>query len=241
MAGNIVFRSERDGGGLFVVSALGGAERRLASFGVQPKWSPDGSRNSLCVGTQVRVVLSVCHWAGRPAAAATCCSDLPQARHGLLDGVASGRTGVSLIGNFHRADEAGSITVARDGAIASTTTSLAPTSRWARRDEVHRARVVSGIRQATALYIEITVNDVYESLAVRIDASTLEVGSAERLTTGAGQDTGMAVSRDGTRARVHDSSAERDPALGLTVLTRTAATLAPPSQPLTPDDGARDG
>src|SRR6185437_9841490 len=33
----------RDGGGLFVVPALGGIERRLTSFGVQPKWSPDGS------------------------------------------------------------------------------------------------------------------------------------------------------------------------------------------------------
>ena len=40
----IVFRSERDRGGLFVVPANGGAERRLTSFGVRPRWAPDGSQ-----------------------------------------------------------------------------------------------------------------------------------------------------------------------------------------------------
>ena len=39
----IVFRSERDGGGLYVASARGGSERRLADFGVRPRWSPSGS------------------------------------------------------------------------------------------------------------------------------------------------------------------------------------------------------
>jgi tricorn protease-like protein len=40
----LVFRSERDGGGLYVVSRTGGHERRVAPFGHQPQWSPDGSR-----------------------------------------------------------------------------------------------------------------------------------------------------------------------------------------------------
>ena len=40
----IVFRSERDGGGLFGAPAHGGPERRLTTFGFQPKWAPDGSR-----------------------------------------------------------------------------------------------------------------------------------------------------------------------------------------------------
>ena len=40
----LVFRSERDGGGLFVVSAQGGDVQRLTSFGYQPQWSPDGRR-----------------------------------------------------------------------------------------------------------------------------------------------------------------------------------------------------
>ena len=40
----ILFRSERDSGGLFVVSAFGGAEERLMPFGYRPRWSPDASR-----------------------------------------------------------------------------------------------------------------------------------------------------------------------------------------------------
>jgi Tol biopolymer transport system component/DNA-binding winged helix-turn-helix (wHTH) protein len=40
----LVFRSERDGGGLFVVPALGGEERRISGFGYRPRWSPDGSQ-----------------------------------------------------------------------------------------------------------------------------------------------------------------------------------------------------
>ena len=38
----LVFRSERDGGGLFVVPVLGGNERKVSSFGYHPRWSPDG-------------------------------------------------------------------------------------------------------------------------------------------------------------------------------------------------------
>ena len=39
----LAFRSERDGGGLFVMGATGESVRRLAKFGDNPAWSPDGS------------------------------------------------------------------------------------------------------------------------------------------------------------------------------------------------------
>ena len=38
----IVFRSDRDGGGLFLMGATGESPRRLTDFGFDPKWSPDG-------------------------------------------------------------------------------------------------------------------------------------------------------------------------------------------------------
>src|SRR5205823_4334090 len=38
----IAFRSEREGGGLFVMGATGESVKRLADFGFNPAWSPDG-------------------------------------------------------------------------------------------------------------------------------------------------------------------------------------------------------
>jgi serine/threonine protein kinase len=38
----IAFRSERDGGGIFVMGATGESVRRLTTFGYNPTWSPDG-------------------------------------------------------------------------------------------------------------------------------------------------------------------------------------------------------
>jgi dipeptidyl aminopeptidase/acylaminoacyl peptidase len=38
----LVFRSERAGGGLFVVPVTGGAAQRISRIGFRPRWSPDG-------------------------------------------------------------------------------------------------------------------------------------------------------------------------------------------------------
>jgi Tol biopolymer transport system component len=38
----IAFRSEREGGGIFVMGATGESPRRLTDFGYHPAWSPDG-------------------------------------------------------------------------------------------------------------------------------------------------------------------------------------------------------
>ncbi len=40
----VVFSSERDGGGIYVVNTLGGEPRKLASGGIFPRYSPDGRR-----------------------------------------------------------------------------------------------------------------------------------------------------------------------------------------------------
>jgi Tol biopolymer transport system component len=47
----IVFRSERGGGGIYVVSALGGPARLIAPEGRHPRFSPDGSRIAYWTGS----------------------------------------------------------------------------------------------------------------------------------------------------------------------------------------------
>jgi eukaryotic-like serine/threonine-protein kinase len=42
--GQIAFRSEREGGGIFVMGVTGESVRRLSDFGHNPSWSPDGTR-----------------------------------------------------------------------------------------------------------------------------------------------------------------------------------------------------
>jgi serine/threonine protein kinase/WD40 repeat protein len=47
---HIAFRSERDGGGIFIMGATGESVRRLTGEGYHPAWSPDGS--SIVYGTE---------------------------------------------------------------------------------------------------------------------------------------------------------------------------------------------
>ena len=49
----IAFRSDRNGGGVYVVSALGGPETRLADRGRRPRFSPDGQWIAYYVGDTV--------------------------------------------------------------------------------------------------------------------------------------------------------------------------------------------
>ncbi|MBI3694254.1 MAG: hypothetical protein HY238_05375 [Acidobacteria bacterium] len=37
----MAFRSEREGGGIFIMPVTGGSLRRLTDFGHNPAWSPD--------------------------------------------------------------------------------------------------------------------------------------------------------------------------------------------------------
>jgi Tol biopolymer transport system component len=41
---SIAFRSERAGGGIFIMGATGESVRRVTDFGYDPAWSPDGTR-----------------------------------------------------------------------------------------------------------------------------------------------------------------------------------------------------
>ncbi len=47
----IAFRSERDGGGIFVMGSTGESVKRLTDFGFNPTWSPDGKEIAVARGT----------------------------------------------------------------------------------------------------------------------------------------------------------------------------------------------
>jgi eukaryotic-like serine/threonine-protein kinase len=50
--GRIVFRSDRDGGGIYEIPAFGGDARLLVREGLNPKFSPDGSQVAYWVGDE---------------------------------------------------------------------------------------------------------------------------------------------------------------------------------------------
>jgi Tol biopolymer transport system component len=56
-----VFRSDRDGGGIYVVSALGGTDRLVARRGQGPRFSPDGTRIAYWVGSRSGFTASEIH------------------------------------------------------------------------------------------------------------------------------------------------------------------------------------
>ena len=64
----IAFRSERDGGGIFVMGATGESVKRVTDAGFNPKWSPDqGNRLSI----RASVVVTPDHHTGRASIAWT--------------------------------------------------------------------------------------------------------------------------------------------------------------------------
>ena len=48
----LVFRSNRDGGGIYEIPAFGGAVRLVARDGMNPKFSPDGTQITYWVGSE---------------------------------------------------------------------------------------------------------------------------------------------------------------------------------------------
>jgi Tol biopolymer transport system component len=195
---SIAFRSERRGGGIFVMPALGGHARQLATFGSHPSWL---NRSELLFlnGSPERGAATIQLFVARV--------DGEAPKEVLRDftvgggflwaaGHPDGRISVMA---SHRERGFGLFTLSRDG--QTVTTSPIPDSFPLRRpalDGRHPLRFrwnASG----TALYLEATVDGIGNLWRVRVDPRTLELMRMERLTTGPGRDIAAALSADGRR------------------------------------------
>ncbi len=204
--GTLVFRSERDGGGLFLVPALGGVERQLTTFGHYPSWSTNSARRS-CSWT-------CSNWASARARHACMPCRVRQARRSeiladfFLDGAWSwiarhpdGR--ISALGT-HRQAGRGFFTVGRDGSSMMQSDESPDNPIRTDDAEFFVRRRFQWHPSGNALYVQTESKGIYNLWKVRVDPNSLQWITAERLTTGPGPDVSAALSRDGTRARLHD-------------------------------------
>ena len=194
----LVFRSERDGGGLYVVPAGGGIERRISNFGYQPKWSPDGS---------LVLFSSSGHDGGRPRFYVVGLNDdaprplRPDIADQLGDLNVNWKPANREVSFWGRDDSAGwrfvTVPVA-DG--PPRVSAISP--------DVLRRIAAAGVilgrftwaRSGRYLYFEGRSEGVRNLWRVAVDPATLAwIGGPDRLTTGVGDDADIALSLDGTR------------------------------------------
>ena len=194
---NLVFRSERGGGGLYVVSALGGSEHQLASFGVRPKWTADGesvlfaSTDSFnivpkfyMVGLDGRQPRQVLRKFTERLLTMGAWSLHPDGRR--MSAIATART-----------HEQGLFTVS----LSDDPPVLSKDHMNVRRQQALAGGLSSFVwsPSGSAIYVESLEQSKSDLWRFAVDPTTLDLLRAERLTTGGGVHTDPVLSPDGTR------------------------------------------
>lgn len=205
----LVYRSEEGDGGLFVVPAVGGdgQERKISNFGYDPQWSPEGTRilfqatrfapdNDFYIvgldGGPPQPILSeffARHRLGLAAAAAWH-PDGKRISVSIWSVTPVPEFWTVTIGNAEgvRTEIDHAITAQLVSASADLSVSadlIEFKFRWAPTGD--------------AIYFDRTLRGARNLWKMTIDRSTLRGTRIERLTTGAGADTELALSRDGTK------------------------------------------
>jgi serine/threonine protein kinase len=204
----IVFRSDGDRRGLFLVPALGGPEQRLTPFGMHPTWvtrgseilfieSPSSSPDESGFGAKVKVYVT----SPGTAQPAEILADFT--RQGAWYWVAAHPDGrISLYGS-HADRGLGFFTISRDGQSVVV-------SRFAAQLPVILREAPRSIRRfcwtesGTALFVEVQTGGVRNVWRVNVDPHTLEWLSADRMTTSGSNEGMIALSRDGSRLAFTD-------------------------------------
>jgi Tol biopolymer transport system component len=194
----VAFRSERDGGGIYVVPSDGGEARRITTLGFRPRWSPDG--------TKIMFVSSVL-----PVSAS------PRVFVVGLDGQAPALVRPDLTRDLRLLDAGwhpdGRISFwgqhGAGGRVFSTASLIGTDEAKSRvAPEIEQLVKNAGIAlerfawspKGRYLYFEGRSNGVRNLWRVSVEPETLTwTKGLDRLTTGAGSDTELALSRDGTK------------------------------------------
>src|SRR5262245_2617786 len=236
----IVYRSEQGGGGLFVIPALGGAgsERRIVSFGYHPRWSPDGSQilfqttqflgmNRFFVvapdGGQPHEVLA--QFKARDGPSALSAAWHPDGRR-----LSVWIWNNSYSPNFWTVPIAGGTSVKSEltAEVGQELAALAAERgiEWAK--DFTFAWAPSG----RAIYCVLTLRGVSNLWKMTVDPATLRVTAAERVTTGPGPDSSLALSRDGRKLSF--TAEAQQIRGGLFPLDAVQGRLSGAGQPVTP-------
>jgi Tol biopolymer transport system component/DNA-binding winged helix-turn-helix (wHTH) protein len=204
----LLYRSEEGEGGLFVIPAIGGEgrERRISSFGYDPQWSPDGSRILFqATGFANTNDFYVVALDGEPPKPV-----LREFLAGHQLNVASaawypdGKKISLSIWNTTPIPEFWTIPIGSAQGIKTELDSAVV----AKLEEIS-ANYSIGVEMmdfsmrwaptADAIYFERTLRGVKNLWKLRIEGTALRGTAIEPLTTGAGADTELALSPDGTR------------------------------------------
>ncbi len=193
---SIVFRSERDGGGLYVMPASGGAERIVANFGYEPMWSSDGAlilfkRSAVLPDLPTIYVVGLDGKPPRPVR-----PDVLGQFHSLHAAWHPDSRSVSVWGTIGENDLR-FLTVPLDRGSPTTPELSAKVQRDLERVSAGRFAWAASRRY---IYFEGRADDTQNIWRVTVDPLTEDwIEGPERLTTGAGHETNLAISADGTK------------------------------------------
>ncbi|MCR4409890.1 MAG: protein kinase [Candidatus Saccharicenans sp.] len=196
----LVFRSEREGGGLYTIPVLGGAERKLASFGYRPRWSPDGSRvlfsNSALYEASIKEKAYIVGLDGKPPVQVL--ADFLYVTRAVWhpDGQR-----ITFQGT-HSKFGAGLWTVSLNDGVPHRMELRPEVAQRAKEMEIDISTASSILwgPSGRVLYFVATSKGVTNIWRVAVDPQTLSlVAGPERLTTGPGADSDIAITADGRR------------------------------------------
>jgi Tol biopolymer transport system component/DNA-binding winged helix-turn-helix (wHTH) protein len=200
----IAYRSEYETGGLYIVPALGGARRKIADFGYYPRWSPDSSQIMFLPTTYggFRSLYAVSLDGGPP--------------HEIVAGFFAKHptdTGRSAV--WHPDGNKVSIYIWNYQTMAPSFWTIPLNGDAALKSEIDgqllkqfgdtsSARFVadtsfSWAPSADAIYFERTFNGATNLWKMTVEPKTLRGLAMERLTTGPGNDTSLALTHDGKK------------------------------------------